>query len=95
MDSIIFQGNVIGMLMYIIPALMLFLFVINGLEKRLVERKLYLACGIGVVLGTIAQALIFISGSHMYDVRTGYASMILVIPFILMMRSDTNRQGKA
>ena len=85
MDSIIFQGNVIGMLMYIIPALMLFLFVINGLEKRLVERKLYLACGIGVVLGTIAQALIFISGSHMYDVRTGYASMILVIPFILMM----------
>ena len=85
MDSIIFQGNVIGMLMYIIPALMLFLFVINGLEDRLVERKLYLASGIGVVLGTIAQAIIFISGSHMYDIRTGYASMILVIPFILMM----------
>ena len=85
MDSIIFQGNVIGMLMYIIPALVLFLYVINGLEDKLVERKLYLACGIGVVLGTIAQALIFISGSHMYDVRTGYASMILVIPFILMM----------
>ena len=57
MDSIIFQGNVIGMLMYIIPALMIFLFIINGLEDKLVERKLYLACGIGVVLGTIAELI--------------------------------------
>ena len=85
MDSIIFQGNVIGMLMYIIPAMLLFFWIINGLEDRLVERKLYLACGIGVVLGTIAEAIIFVSGTHVYDAETGYAPMILVTPFIIMM----------
>ena len=84
MDSIIFQGNVIGMLMYIIPALMLFLFVINGLEDRLVERKLYLACGIGVVIGTIAEVILFFSGADLYT-ELAYASMILVTPFIVMM----------
>ena len=47
MDSIIFKGNVIGMLMYIIPAMLLFFWIIKGLENRLVERKLYLSCGIG------------------------------------------------
>tara|TARA_B100000586_G_scaffold36083_1_gene23196 strand:+ start:220 stop:909 length:690 start_codon:yes stop_codon:yes gene_type:complete len=85
MDSIIFQANVIGMLMYIIPAMLLFFWIINGLEDRLVERKLYLACGIGVVLGTIAEAIIFVSGTHVYDAETGYAPMILVTPFIIMM----------
>ena len=85
MDSIIFQGNVIGMLMYIIPAMLLFFWIIKGLEDRLVERKLYLACGIGVVLGTIAEAVIFISGTHVYDAKIGYAPMILVTPFIIMM----------
>ena len=85
MDSIIFQGNVIGMLMYIIPAMLLFFWIINGLEDRLVERKLYLACGIGVVLGTIAEAVIFVSGTHVYDAETGYAPMILVTPFVIMM----------
>ena len=85
MDSIIFQANVIGMLMYIIPAMLLFFWIINGLEDRLVERKLYLACGIGVVLGTIAEAVIFVSGTHVYDAETAYAPMILVTPFIIMM----------
>ena len=85
MDSIIFQGNVIGMLMYIIPAMLLFFWIIKGLEDRLVERKLYLACGIGVVLGTIAEAVIFVSGTHVYDDETAYAPMILVTPFIIMM----------
>ena len=84
MDSIIFQGNVIGMLMYIIPALMLFLYVIKGLEDRLVERKLYLACGIGVVIGTIAEVILFFSGADLYT-ELAYASMILVTPFIVMM----------
>ena len=84
MDSIIFQGNVIGMLMYIIPALMLFLYVIKGLEDRLVERKLYLACGIGVVIGTIAEVILFFSGADLY-MELAYASMILVTPFIVMM----------
>ena len=85
MDSIIFKGNVIGMLMYIIPAMLLFFWIIKGLENRLVERKLYLSCGIGVVLGTIAEAVIFVSGTHVYDAETGYAPMILVTPFIIMM----------
>ena len=85
MDSIIFQGNVIGMLMYIIPALMIFLFIINGLEDKLVERKLYLACGIGVVLGTIAELIMYVSGTDLHTEELGYSSMILVTPFILMM----------
>jgi len=84
MDSIIFQGNVIGMLMYIIPAMLLFFYVINGLEEKLVERKLYLACGIGVVLGTIAEVILFLSGTDLYT-DLAYASMILVTPFIVMM----------
>ena len=84
MDSIIFQGNVIGMLMYIIPAMLLFFYVINGLEDRLVERKLYLACGIGVVMGTIAEVILFFSGADLYT-ELAYASMILVTPFIVMM----------
>jgi hypothetical protein len=85
MNSVIFQGNVIGMLMYIIPAMLLFFWIIKGLEDRLVERKLYLACGIGVILGTIAEAIIFVSGTHVYNAETGYAPMILVTPFIIMM----------
>jgi len=84
MDSIIFQGNVIGMLMYIIPAMLLFFYVIKGLEDRLVERKLYLACGIGVVMGTIAEVILFFSGADLYT-ELAYASMILVTPFIVMM----------
>ena len=84
MDSIIFQANVIGMLMYIIPAMLLFFYIINGLEDRLVERKLYLASGIGVVLGTIAEIIMFVSGTDLYT-DVAYASMILVTPFIIMM----------
>ena len=61
MDSIIFQANVIGMLMYIIPAMLLFFWIINGLEDRLVERKLYLACGIGVVLGTSLGVVCYVN----------------------------------
>ena len=84
MDSIIFQANVIGMLMYIIPAMLLFFYIINGLEERLVERKLYLACGIGVVLGSVAQVIMFLSGTDLYT-DVAYASMILVTPFIVMI----------
>ena len=84
MDSIIFQGNVIGMLLFIIPALVLFLYVINGLEDRLVERKLYLACGIGVVVGTLAEFVMYIGGTDLHT-DAGYAAMILVSPFIAIM----------
>mgnify|MGYP007000177328 len=50
MDSIIFQGNVIGMLAYIVPAMLFFSWIIKEVEDNLVERKLYIACGLGVVL---------------------------------------------
>jgi len=84
MDSIIFQANVIGMLMYIIPAMLLFFYIINGVEDRLVERKLYLACGIGVIMGSIAQVIMFLGGTDLYT-ELAYTSMILVTPFIIMM----------
>ena len=84
MDSVIFQANVIGMLMYIIPAMLLFFYIIKGLEDRLMERKLYLASGIGVVLGSIAEVIILLSGADLYT-DVAYASMILVTPFIIMM----------
>ena len=64
--------------------MLLFFYVINGLEDRLVERKLYLACGIGVVMGTIAEVILFFSGADLYT-ELAYASMILVTPFIVMM----------
>ncbi len=70
--------------MYIIPAMLLFFYVINGLEDKLVERKLFLACGIGVVLGTIAEVILFLSGTDLYT-ELLYAPMILVTPFIVMM----------
>ncbi|MDE0741264.1 MAG: hypothetical protein OSB59_01555 [Candidatus Poseidoniia archaeon] len=84
MDSVIFQANVIGMLMYIIPAMLLFFYIIKGLEDRLMERKLYLASGIGVVLGSIAEVIMLLSGTDLYT-NVAYASMILVTPFIIMM----------
>ena len=85
MDSVIFQGNVLGMLAYIMPALALFLWIIKNVEDRLVERKLYLACGIGVVCGTVADIIMILGGIDKHSERTGYASMILVSPIILMI----------
>ena len=57
MDSIIFQGNVIGMLAYIVSAMLIFSWIIKDVEQKLVERKLYVACGLGVVL-VLAQTLL-------------------------------------
>ena len=85
MDSVIFQGNVLGMLAYIMPALAIFLWTIKNVEDRLVERKLYLACGIGVVCGTVADIIMILGGIDKHSERTGYASMILVSPIILMI----------
>ena len=85
MDSVIFQGNVLGMLAYIVPATALFFWMIKNVEDRLVERKLYLSCGIGVVFGTIADIIMILGGIDSYSVDTGYAAMILVSPIILMM----------
>jgi hypothetical protein len=70
--------------MYIIPAMLLFFYIIKGVEDRLAERKLYLACGIGVVMGSIAQVIMFLGGTDLYT-ELAYTSMILVTPFIIMM----------
>ena len=67
MDSVIFQANVLGMLAFIVPALILFLRVIKNVEDKLVERKLYLACGIGVVLGTAADIIMILGGVDLYS----------------------------
>ena len=83
MDSIIFQGNVIGMLAYIVSAMLLFSWIIKDVEQKLVERKLYVACGLGVVLGTGSDIIMILGGINGYSENTGYASKILVSPIIL------------
>jgi len=40
MESVIFQANVLGMLAYIVPAMLLFFEMIKNVEDKLVERKL-------------------------------------------------------
>ena len=84
MDSVIFQANVLGMLAYILPAAGIFFWMIKEVENRLVERKLYLACGVGVVFGTIADILMILGGVDLHSKDTGYAAMILVSPFIIL-----------
>ena len=85
MESIIFQANVIGMIAYIVPATLLFFWIIKDIEDKLIERKLYLACGIGVVLGTIADIIMIIGGVDLYSTKVGYASLILISPFVIIM----------
>ena len=83
MDSIIFQGNVIGMLAYIVSAMLLFSWIIKDIEENLVERKLYIACGLGVVLGTCADIIMILGGINSYSESSAYASKILVSPIII------------
>ena len=85
MDSIIFQGNVIGMLAYIVSAMLIFSWIIKDVEQKLVERKLYVACGLGVVLGTGSDIIMILGGINGYSENTGYASKILVSPIILFI----------
>mgnify|MGYP003321941221 CR=1 FL=1 len=85
MDSIIFQGNVIGMLAYIVSAMLLFSWIIRDIEENLVERKLYIACGLGVVLGTFADIIMILGGINGYNENIGYASKILVSPIIILI----------
>ena len=85
MDSIIFQGNVIGMLAYIVTAMLLFSWIIKDIEEKLIERKLYVACGLGVVLGTGSDIIMILGGINGYSENTGYASKILVSPIILFI----------
>ncbi len=85
MDSIIFQGNVIGMLAYIVTAMLLFSWIIKDIEEELVERKLYIACGLGVVLGTCADIIMILGGINSYNEDLGYTSRILVSPIIILI----------
>ena len=85
MDSIIFQGNVIGMLAYIVTAMLLFSWIIKDIEEKLVERKLYIACGLGVVLGTCADIIMILGGINSYNEDLGYASRIIVSPIIILI----------
>ncbi|MFL2944049.1 MAG: peptidylprolyl isomerase [Candidatus Poseidoniales archaeon] len=85
MDSIIFQGNVIGMLAYIVPAMLFFSWIIKEVEEDLVERKLYIACGLGVVLGTGADIIMILGGINTYNEDIGYASKVLVSPIIILI----------
>ena len=71
MDSIIFQGNVIGMLAYIVTAMLLFSWIIKDIEEKLIERKLYVACGLGVVLGTGSDIIMILGGINGYSENTG------------------------
>ena len=85
MDSVIFQANVLGMLAYIVPAMLLFFEMIKKVEDKLVERKLYIACGVGVVFGTIADIIMILGGIDLHSEDTGYAAMMLVTPFVMML----------
>ena len=85
MESVIFQANVLGMLAYIVPAMLLFFKMIKSVEDKLVERKLYIACGIGVVFGTIVDIIMILGGIDLHSNDTGYAAMILVSPFIMLI----------
>ena len=85
MDSIIFQGNVIGMLAFIVPAMLFFSWIIKEVEENLVERKLYIACGLGVVLGTGADIIMILGGINTYNEDIGYASKLLVSPIIILI----------
>ncbi|MCH2618771.1 MAG: hypothetical protein MKZ83_00195 [Candidatus Poseidoniia archaeon] len=85
MDSVIFQANVLGMLAYIVPAMLLFFEMIKKVEDKLVERKLYIACGVGVVFGTIADIIMILGGIDLHSEDTGYAAMMLVTPFIMLI----------
>ena len=85
MESVIFQANVLGMLAYIVPAMLLFFEMIKNVEDKLVERKLYIACGVGVVFGTIADIIMILGGIDLHSEDTGYAAMMLVTPFIMLI----------
>ena len=85
MESVIFQANVLGMLAYIVPAMLLFFEMIKNVEDKLVERKLYIACGVGVIFGTIADIIMILGGIDLHSNDTGYAAMMLVTPFIMLI----------
>ena len=73
------------MLAYIVPAMIFFSWIIKEVEKNLVERKLYIACGLGVVLGTVADIIMILGGINTYSEGIGYASKVLVSPIIILI----------
>ena len=73
------------MLAYIVPAMLFFSWIIKEVEENLVERKLYIACGLGVVLGTVADIIMILGGINTYSEGIGYASKVLVSPIIILI----------
>ena len=58
------------MLAYIVSAMLLFSWIIKDVEQKLVERKLYVACGLGVVLGTGSDIIMILGGINGYSENT-------------------------
>ncbi len=77
------KANVLGMVLFFIPAFYIFIRIAAPIEKELTERKLYLACGAGAVFGTVAEALI-LAGGLKSSSEIGFASLIFVAPLITM-----------
>ena len=76
------KANVLGILLFFIPAYYIFIRISASVETELVERKLYLACGIGSVFGSIAEALTLGGGLKSYSEDIGFSSLIFVTPLI-------------
>ena len=77
------KANVLGMLLFFIPAYYVFIVINTPVEKQLIERKLYLACGAGAIFGSIAEALILAGRLKAYS-DIGYGSLIFVAPLVTM-----------
>jgi len=78
------KANVLGMILFFIPAFYIFIRNNIPVENELVERKLYLACGAGAIFGSIAEAMILAGGLKSYSENIGFSSLIFVTPLITM-----------
>ena len=75
------KANVLGMILFFIPAFYIFIRNNTPVENELVERKLYLACGAGAIFGSIAEAMILAGGLKSYS-ENMILSYIIFLKFI-------------
>ena len=78
------KANVLGMILFFIPAFYIFIRINAPIENELIERKLYLACGAGAIFGSIAEAMILAGGLKTNSEEIGFSSLIFVTPLITM-----------
>lgn len=78
------KANVLGMILFFLPAYYIFNRINAPVENELIERKLYLACGAGTIFGSIAEALTLAGGLKIYSEDIGFSSLIFVAPLITM-----------